>query len=85
MRRCGMRFQFGTESVKVGDLAKMGLHPSADTVVRVRLLTALDSASAKQGQVVEAAVGTPLFSTDHKLVLPEGTRLFGAVTAAKKA
>jgi hypothetical protein len=54
-------------------------------VVRARLLTTLDSASAKQGEPVEAALAAPLFSADHKLVLPEGTRLIGKVTVAKKA
>jgi len=53
--------------------------------VRARLLTALDSASATQGQTVEAVVAAPLFSAEHKLVLPEGTHLTGTVTLAKGA
>src|SRR6202051_3707580 len=69
--------QFGTESVKQADLAELGTQPSADGVVRVRLITELDSASAKQGQAVEAVVAAPLFSADHKLLVPEGTRLVG--------
>jgi hypothetical protein len=91
--RHGMRFdaplrdalQFGTEPLKVGDLAELGMQPSADSVVRARLLTALDSATAKKGEAVEAVVAAPLYSANHKLVLPEGTRLVGTVTAAKKA
>jgi hypothetical protein len=63
----------------------LGSQPSPDGLVRARLLTVLDSASAKQGQAVEAVVSAPLFSRNHKLVLPEGTRLIGTVTAAKKA
>ena len=92
MRR-GMRFdaplqdalQFGNESVKLSDLAALGSQPSSDSVARVRLLTELDSASAKQGEPVIAVLASPLFSSDHKLVLPEGTRLMGAVTLAKGA
>ena len=76
---------FGTELVKVADLAELGLQPSADSVVHARLLTALDSATAKKGETVEAVVAAPLFSANQKLVLPEGTRLVGTVTAAKKA
>jgi hypothetical protein len=76
---------FGTEAVKQADLAELGAQPGVDSVVRARLLTALDSASAKQGQAVEAVVAGPLFSAEHKLTLPEGTRLLGTVTAAKKA
>jgi hypothetical protein len=45
----------------------------------------LNSASAKQGQAVEAMVSAPLFSPDHKLLLPEGAQLIGTVVMAKKA
>src|ERR1700730_9241916 len=71
--------QFGSESIQQGDLAELGSQPRPDSVVRVRLLTALDSASAKPGQTVEAVIAVPLFSPNHKLVLPEGTRLTGTV------
>jgi hypothetical protein len=54
-------------------------------VVRVRLLTALDSATAKPGEPVQAVVAAPLFSPEHKLVLPEGTQLTGIVVLARKA
>ena len=76
---------FGTAAVALKSLTGMGAQPSADSVVRARLLTALDSRSAKQGQAVEAVVVEPLFSADRKLLLPEGARLSGAVTVAKKA
>ena len=49
--------QFGTEPVKVSDLAALGSQPSSDSVARVRLLTALDSASAKQGEPVDRGTG----------------------------
>jgi hypothetical protein len=77
--------QFGSEPVQPGDLAGLGSQPLPDSVVRARLLTALNSASATQGQAVEAVVTAPLFSPDHKLLLPEGTQLTGTVVMAKKA
>jgi hypothetical protein len=77
--------QFGFESLKQGDLAEIGSQPPPDSVVHARLLTALNSASAKQGETVQAVVAAPLFSADHKLLLPEGTRLIGSVVLAKKA
>jgi hypothetical protein len=77
--------QFGFESIKPAELAELGSQPRPDSVVRVRLLTSLDSASAKQGEAVEAVVTAPLFSPDHQLVLPEGTRLSGTVVVTKKA
>src|SRR2546423_759617 len=79
------RLEFGIEPVKVADLAELGVQPSADSMVHARLLTALDSATAKKGETVEAVVTAPLFSANQKLVLPEGTRLVGTVTVAKKA
>ena len=45
----------------------------------------LSSASAKQGNTVEAVLTAPLFSSEHRLVLPEGTKLTGEVVLAKKA
>ena len=65
--------QFGFESVKQGYLAQLGSQPLPDSVVHARLLTALNSGSAKQGEAVEAVVVAPLFSADHKLLFPEGT------------
>src|SRR5579863_1566224 len=68
---------FGFESVKPADLAQLGSQPLPDSVVHARLLTALNSASAKQGQAVEVVMSAPLFAPDHKLLLPEGTQLIG--------
>jgi hypothetical protein len=76
---------FGSEPIHPADLAALGTQPPTDSVVRVRLLTALDSASAKQGQAVEAVTAAPLYTADHKLILPEGTRLTGTVVVAKRA
>ena len=76
---------FGSVPVKPGDLSALGSQPLPDSVVHARLLTALDSASAKLGQEVKAVVTAPLFSPDHKLVFPEGTLLTGTVVLAKRA
>jgi hypothetical protein len=77
--------EFGFEPLKPGDLAELGSQPPPDSVARVRLLTALDSASAKPGDPVEAVVAAPLFSPEHKLLLPEGARLTGTVVLVKRA
>jgi hypothetical protein len=76
---------FGSASVKLADFGALGTQPAPDSVAHVRLLTALSSASTKQGEMVEALVTAPLFSSEHKLVLPEGTRLTGEVVLAKRA
>jgi hypothetical protein len=77
--------QFGSEAVTKDALALIGSQPPADSVVHARLLTTLDSASAKKGEPVEAMITQPLFSPEHKLILPEGTRLAGVVVTAKRA
>jgi hypothetical protein len=81
----GSNLAFGAASLKAADLSDLGSQPAADAVAHVRLITALDSLTAKQGNPVEAVVSTPLFSAQHKLVLPEGTRILGSVVVAKKA
>jgi hypothetical protein len=77
--------QFGSAPVAKDGLVLVGSQPGADSVVHARLLTPLDSASSKLGEAVQAVVVEPLFSPDHKLLLPEGTRLTGVVVVAKRA
>lgn len=77
--------EFGSAVVKPQEVGALGTEPASDSVANVRLLTPLSSASAKQGETVEAVVTAPLFSSEHKLVLPEGTTLTGEVVLAKKA
>ena len=53
--------------------------------VRARLVTSLSSATARRGAPVEAVVTRPLFSADHRLLIPEGSRLVGDVVEARPA
>lgn len=76
---------FGSEDVTRTSMLLLGSQPAADSIVHARLITALDSATSKPGQPVQAVLSQPLFSPDHKLVLPEGTRLGGAVVQARRA
>jgi hypothetical protein len=76
---------FGAEPVQSGALALLGSQPGPDSIVHARLITALDSASAKAGQPVEAVIAEPLFSSAHQLILPAGTRIQGAVVVARRA
>jgi hypothetical protein len=75
--------EFGSFAVKPEDLGALGTQPAPDSVAQVRLLTPLSSTSARRGDTVEAVVTAPLFSSEHKLVLPEGTRITGEVVVAK--
>jgi hypothetical protein len=76
---------FGSEKVTQDSLALLGSQPGPGSTVHARLLTPLDSSSSTQGEKVEAVLEQPLFSNDHKLILPEGTRVEGLVTIAQRA
>ncbi len=77
--------RFGEAVVKTDFLRVVGSQPPADSTLPARLITPLSSDSARQGQKVEAIVSRPLFSPDHRLILPEGTHITGAVTLAHRA
>lgn len=53
--------------------------------VSARLLTPLSSATARRGAPVEGVVTRPVFSTDHALRIPEGSRLLGEVVEVQPA
>jgi hypothetical protein len=76
---------FASEALTPSAMALLGSQPAAGSVVHARLLTALDSRNSTQGQKVEAILEQPLFSSDHKLILPEGTQVDGTVVVAKRA
>ena len=76
---------FGSEAVPPESLALLGTQPKAASVAHARLITPVDSSSSKPGDVIRAALAQPVYSPDHKLLLPEGTQLEGAVVTAKKA
>lgn len=65
--------------------APIGTAPAPASVVDARLVTAMDSAKTARGTPIVAVVTVPVFSRDHRLILPEGTRLTGEVTLARKA
>ena len=76
---------FGKGTLDRNDLQMLGSQPPADSVVHSRLLATVTSGTAKAGDKIAAVVSQPLFSSDHKLVLPQGTRLTGSVTQAHRA
>ena len=75
---------FGTEKVKAETLAKIASVPPTGGVVHARLATALNSATAKKGDPVEALLTEPLTVSDQ-LLLPVGTRITGSVMEVRPA
>jgi hypothetical protein len=58
--------------------------PPSETL-HARLLTSVSSAAVLRGAPVEAVVTQPQFSADHRLLIPEGSRLHGQIVKAQKA
>lgn len=65
--------------------ASAGAAPAPDSILTARLATALDSSKTPRGTLLEAVLVEPVFSSDHQLILPEGTTLTGEVTLARGA
>jgi len=63
---------FGAAPPSAQQLEKMGGPIPPGSLVHVRLLSALSSATDHRDTPVRAVVCQPLFSSDHSLVLPEG-------------
>ena len=59
--------------------APSGTRPPPSSILSARLITSLDSAKTPRGTPLEAVVTQPVFSDDHLLILPEGTKLTGEV------
>ena len=72
-------------SSEVINAEDIGAKPPADTVLHARLTTELSSATNKREDPAEAVLTEPVYSADHHLLLPEGTRLLGTVLAATPA
>lgn len=66
-------------------MEQLGERPPANTILHARLESELTSATAKRDDNVVAVLSDPVFSADHHLLLPEGTRLLGVVLRAQPA
>jgi hypothetical protein len=66
-------------------LAPAGTKPAPSSILSARLVTTLDSGETPRGAPLEAVVTEPVFSDDHRLILPEGSKLTGEVTFARHA
>ena len=76
---------FGEASRTRAQLAAIGSAPLQNTILRARLVLPLSSATASRGNPVLALLTEPLFSSDHRLILPADTRLIGQVVQVKPA
>lgn len=89
----GMRFNasltepldFGEETRTREELATIGSAPLPGSLLHARLVAEVSSETASRGTPVAAILTEPLYSPDHKLLLPADSRLIGEVLQAKPA
>ena len=55
------------------------------SIIYARLTTALDSKKTKVETPVQAVLTYPLYSADHRMIFPAGSKLEGEVTEARSA
>jgi hypothetical protein len=65
--------------------AAVGTLPAPLSILTARLVTPMSSANSPRGTAITAILTEPIFSIDHRLILPEGTTMTGEVTFAKGA
>jgi hypothetical protein len=75
---------FGSEPLTPEIASALNAPPPSGSSVHVRLMTALSSATAHQGDEVEAVLSQPLFDGSH-LLLPQGSLLKGSVVQVRAA
>jgi len=76
---------FGETYRSGNELANLGGAPEPDSLLHARLSAGVSSADATRGVTVNALLTEPVFSGDHKLLLPANARLVGEVQEAKPA
>ncbi len=69
---------FGSEPLTADGAQSIGAMPGEGSMVEARLMASLSSATAHQGDPVEAIVSRPLFE-GGRLILPQGSILQGSV------
>ena len=79
------QLDFGSDSRTREELTALGSEPPVNTVLHARLVLEVSSATATRGNPVVAQLTEPLYSADHRLILPSETRLIGSVLEAKPA
>jgi hypothetical protein len=75
---------FGTEPLTPEITASLNVPPPPGSVVHVRLMTGLSSATAQKGDDVDVVLSQPLFD-GNRLVLPQGSQLKGSVAQVRPA
>jgi hypothetical protein len=77
--------EFGSAALDANSLSQVGTEAPQDSVVQLRFLSSVSSASAEVGDPVEAVLSEPLRGAGNKVIFPEGTHLSGHIRMAQHA
>jgi hypothetical protein len=77
--------EFGSAVLDANSLSQVGTEAPQDSVVQLRFLSSVSSASAAVGDPVEAVLSEPLRGAGNKVIFPEGTHLAGHIRMAQHA
>jgi hypothetical protein len=77
--------EFGNIVVGSKVLSGIGSEPAPGSIIYARLMTAVNSKKTTTGTAVEATLSYPLYSLDHRLIYPAGSRLQGEVAEVHRA
>jgi hypothetical protein len=77
--------EFGAATLDADSLSQIGTEAPQDSVVQLRFLSTVSSATAAVGDPVEAVLSEPLRGGGNKVIFPEGTHLAGRVRMAQHA
>jgi hypothetical protein len=76
---------FGTENIAFSELAPPGTPVRPDAVGEMTIVDTISSSDAKVGDPMQGILSAPLFTPEHKLLFPQGTRLIGRITLTQRA
>jgi hypothetical protein len=76
---------FGTVEIGSNEFALSGTPAPPGSVGQMALLATISSSDAHVGDPMQGLLSQPLFTPQHKLLLPQGTRFTGRITLAHRA
>jgi hypothetical protein len=77
--------EFGSATLDADSMSQIGTEAPQDSVVQLRFLSSVSSATAAVGDPVEAVLSEPLRGAANKVIFPEGTHLTGHIRMAQHA
>ena len=76
---------FGTQRIAFNEIAQPGARARPDSIGEMTVLDTVSSSGAQVGDPLQGVLSAPVFTSERKLLFPQGTRLVGRITLAQRA